>query len=358
LGKSWLLTISFKQRTAINLILFKDFMIWLKEIIFGAIFGVANIIPGVSGGTMALIMGFYHRLIIAIQNITPRSILNLLGILKFNRDGIQSFQVELKRIDAFFLFRLFIGAVFAIVVLAKLMTYLLTQWHDPTYGFFFGLVLLSVVAPYRLISKITPMVLLATLIASVMVIGLSKGVSGDDLIKKAQVKQELKVQKNSPTADSKNQNQTYKKYLLFFVMGAIAISAMILPGVSGSFLLILMGGYFEMLSAIVNRDFILLGSFAFGCLIGLMVFTRFLNMMLKRFHDLTLAFLLGLVAGSLWVIWPFKSSVKIGEEIIFLDNIIPSQFGTPEVITTMTAIVGMIIVFVFLKMENKDAANI
>jgi putative membrane protein len=333
-------------------------MIWIKEIFYGAIFGVANIIPGVSGGTMALIMGFYHRLIEAIQNITLKSILNMLAILKFNRNGIQSFQAELKRIDAFFLFRLFIGAIFAIVVLAKLMTYLLTQWHDPTYGFFFGLVLLSVVAPYRLISKITPIVLLVTLIASVMVIGLSKGVSGDDLIKKAQVKQELKVQKDSLTADSKPVNQTYKKYLLFFIMGAIAISAMILPGVSGSFLLILMGGYFEMLSAIVNRDFILLGSFALGCLIGLMVFTRFLNIMLKRFHDQTLAFLLGLVAGSLWVIWPFKNSVRIGDEVIFLDNMIPSQFGVSEVLTLMTVIVGMIVVFIFLKMENKDAASI
>lgn len=333
-------------------------MIWLKEIFFGAIFGVANIIPGVSGGTMALIMGFYHRLIMAIQNITFKSILNLLAILKFNRSGVQTFYGELKRIDAFFLLRLFIGAVFAIVILAKLMTYLLTQWHDPTYGFFFGLVVLSVVAPYRLISKITPVVLVISIIAAVMVIGLSSGVSGDDLIKKAQVKQELKMQKDNLQTESKSTNQSYKKYLLFFVMGAIAISAMILPGVSGSFLLILMGGYFDMLSAIVNRDFILLGSFAFGCLIGLMVFTRFLNMMLKRFHDLTLAFLLGLVAGSLWVIWPFKNSISIGEEVIFLDNMIPGQFGISEVLTLITAIAGMFIVYIFLKIDAKDVSNI
>ena len=333
-------------------------MIWVKEIIFGAIFGVANIIPGVSGGTMALIMGFYHRLIMAIQNITIKSILNLLAILKFNQKGVQVFQTELKNFDAYFLIRLFLGAIIAIVALAKLMTYLLTQWHNPTYGFFFGLVLLSVIAPYRLISKMTPMVILVAVIAAISVIGISSGVSGEDLIKKAQIKQELKVQNEAATTVSENGNQQYFKYLMFFIMGAIAISAMILPGVSGSFLLILMGGYFEILTAIVNRDLILLGSFALGCLIGLAVFTRFLNLMLKRFHDQTLAFLTGLVAGSLWVIWPFKNSVKIGEETIYLDNVFPNQIALSEGVTFIATLAGMIIVFIFLKMENQETPEI
>lgn len=333
-------------------------MIWLKEIFYGAIFGVANIIPGVSGGTMALIMGFYHRLITAIQNVNFKSIMNLLALFKFNRVGYQIFYAELKKIDAFFLIRLFIGAAFAIIALAKVMTYLLTQWHDPTYGFFFGLVLLSVVAPFQLIKKISPIVVIIAIVAAGLVIGSSNAVSSSELIKKAEVKQALKQQVNAVEKSPERQNKQYAKYFLFFIMGAIAISAMILPGVSGSFLLILMGGYFEMLTAIVNRDFILLGSFALGCLIGLVVFTRILNYMLNKFHDQTLAFLLGLVAGSLWVIWPFKNIAKVGEEIIYLNNTIPAQFGTSEMMTIATALVGMVIVYIFLKMENSKPVEI
>jgi uncharacterized membrane protein len=144
------------------------------------------------------------------------------------------------------------------------------------------------------------------------------------------------------------------RLFLMFAAGMIAISAMILPGISGSFLLLLMGAYFEILKAITYRDFLVLFVFALGCGIGILVFTRFLNFLLKRWHDLTMSFLLGLVLGSLWAIWPFKASTKVGDETIYLANQMPMAMSSDVVLTTLTFLLGSVIVAIFIWLEQKQ----
>ena len=331
----------------------------IKELFHGAVFGVANIIPGVSGGTLALVLGFYERLITAIHHISPTTLGVCINFFRFNRESADRLRDELKRIDAFFLARLGLGALIAIVALAKLMTYLLLEWHDPTYGFFFGLVLISVVSPYRLIVHKSISVFGAILVGAVFIWGLDNAVSGNILIEKARMKHTTTLQKTERNGDARapvrdnDQKRNPVVYLGFFTMGAIAISGMILPGISGSFLLLLMGGYFEILAAIVSRDFLLLGAFVLGCVVGIVLFTRILHYLLTTFHDCTLGTLVGLVLGSLWIIWPFKHTTLVGEETVYLDNRLPSSLGLTEWTTIIAAIVGMAVVSLLIKLEKE-----
>ena len=328
----------------------------IKYIFKGAVFGIANIIPGVSGGTMALVLGFYERLITAINHISLTTIKIFFNVLRFKKRYIDEFKSELIKIDALFLSTIAIGALTAIVALARLMTYLLIDWHDPTYGFFFGLVLLSTIAPYRLIKKKSLSVFISGIIAIVTVVAVSNAVTGDDLIEKEQKKYEIRM-KSQNSGDSSGEtektNRSASRFVVLFLMGAVSVSAMILPGVSGSFLLLLMGGYFEILQALSNRDLPVIAVFALGCVVGIMVFTRLLTYLLKNWHDQTMASLLGLVIGSLWIIWPFKTSVVVGNETIYLSNCLPDAFGMIEIWTLMAALTGMIIILLFTWYENK-----
>jgi putative membrane protein len=145
-----------------------------------------------------------------------------------------------------------------------------------------------------------------------------------------------------------------RSIVLFLIAGAVAISAMILPGISGSFVLLLMGVYFDVLACINERNFALLGIFALGCLIGMAVFSRLINFALERFHDATLAFLSGLVLGSLYAIWPFKSFAVVAGQRVDKANILPVGFGGNEILTVGTVIAGAAIVGVFIWIEIKQ----
>lgn len=284
----------------------------IRNFLKGAVIGVANIIPGVSGGTMALVMGIYERFINAIHNINGGTISALLGLLLFKKESWKKFKDEAERIDFMFLLMIAMGALASIAALANIMTMLLTEWHDPTYGFFFGLVALSAWAPFAMIkNKKAVVVWIAALVAAVLVVLTAEAVSsGDALIEKARVKQEMQL--NHDGAAQPAAAMTAGGLLYFFILGAVTISTMILPGVSGSFLLLLMGGYFEVLKAVATWDWLLLGTFALGCLVGILLFSRLLNFVMSRWHDKTMGFLLGLVAGSLWMIWPFKHTMQVG----------------------------------------------
>ena len=327
----------------------------LKDLFKGAVIGIANIIPGVSGGTMALVLGIYERLIDAIHNISSETILSTLRLFRFKKESVELFKTEMKRIDAVFLFTLGAGALSAIIALAKLMTYLLKHQHDPTYGFFFGLVLLSVVAPFQLIKKKTVPVFLAIIIAMSSVFAVSYAVSGDTMLHKAQKKHELSISASrsvhTPSAASQ-QRVKVLKYLYLFFLGAVSISAMILPGVSGSFLLLLLGGYFEILEAITTRNIPVLGVFALGCIVGILLFTRLLDFLLKKWYDQTMGFLVGLVIGSLWMIWPFKTSALVGDETVYLSTMIPMPFSATEILTVAAFITGSLIVAIMLIIES------
>jgi len=333
-----------------------------KNLFNGAIIGIANIIPGVSGGTMALILGFYERLISAINSISIKTIIIFLKLFSFKKETVKEFNDEFKRIDAGFLITIAVGALLSIVALAKLMPVLLSDYHDPTYGFFFGLILVSAISPYKLIKKKNIAVFLIAAFAILLIVLVSNAASGDKMLKKEQTKIELKQKKAVDKEINQSSEFDIKKLIFMFIIGAIAISAMILPGISGSFLLLLLGGYIEILKAVSEHNFPILISFGAGCIIGIALFSRLINYLLNKWHDLTMGFLVGLVAGSLWVIWPFKTMKIVGEgtvyaKKVYLSNIIPASFGSNEIYTAIAIITGSILVSILLLIESKSAKN-
>ncbi|MCP4129880.1 MAG: DUF368 domain-containing protein [bacterium] len=338
---------------------------FIRDIFKGGIVGIANIIPGVSGGTMLLILGIYERLISAIHNISPATIGIIFGVFRFNKESFDDFKAELERIDFYFLLKILVGALVAVVALASAMRYLLKELHDPTFGFFFGLVLVSIIAPYKMIKKITIACVIAALLACGTV-GFLAELSGSAQLKKEQIKCELEQSKTAAAAqaggkaapvEGKRGSGSSGKFLFYayiFLLGAISISAMILPGVSGSLLMLLMGGYFDVLQALTERDFLFIGVFGLGCLTGIALFSRLLNFLLERWHDITMSALLGLVLGSLWAIWPFKTFTTICDKRVDLSNTLPGGFDTSELYTVLAALVGIVLVGLLIWVESRN----
>ncbi len=329
---------------------------FFKELCFGTIIGVANVIPGVSGGTMALILGLYEQLITGINNISANTALLFIKSIFGSKEQKAAFFEEFKKIEGPLLFNLMIGALIAIFSLAKLMSYLLISHHDPTYGFFFGLVLISAANPWMLIRRKTVATIAAFLIALFGLIAISESASREDIIRKAEARQHVSVQvENHSGADIRTTE--IKKYVYYFVCGAISISAMILPGISGSFVLLLMGGYFDILHALSTFNIPVLFWFALGCILGLIAFVRLLHFLLERYYNPTMGFLLGLVIGSLWVIWPFKESVMVGSERVYLSNVIPATFGANEIATISAFCAGALVVAIMIVVGKKRAVR-
>ena len=135
---------------------------------------------------------------------------------------------------------------------------------------------------------------------------------------------------------------------------ALAISAMVLPGISGSFVLLLIGVYFKLLEAINNREVILIMCFMFGCLAGLLIFSRIMDFLLKKCYNITMSFMVGLMAGSLYVLWPFKATQLVGDKQVYLGNIVPSAFGQVEICSIVAAILGVVVIFGFYLFEKKN----
>ncbi len=261
-------------------------------IIKGALVGIANIIPGVSGGTFALILGIFDRLVGAINALNLTTVKVLFGtIVKgFNKEARIAFVEEWKRIDASFLVFLFIGVAIAIAGSTYLVDYLLKNYPSPTLAFFIGLILPSVAIPWAMMTKRG-----ASLLWVVPGIALTVGVS---------------TAMPESVAGSDNLG-------IAFATGAISVSAMILPGLSGSYVMLVMGQYQNVISnikstlnlvkGVVEIDAIVwLAVFALGLVIGIILFARLLHFLLKKFRSATMAFLIGLLLGSLWVLWPFK----------------------------------------------------
>ena len=247
-------------------------------IIRGMAIGAANVIPGVSGGTIALITGIYPEIIDSLKSFGWKTIKLLL------KGQLSRF---FSKINGSFITSVGIGVLASIFTLAKALNHLLTNHLTLTMSFFFGLILASVYLVYKQINKWNWICTLAAIAG----IGLASTIL---LIEPLQ----------------ENPSPIY-----IFLCGVIAMSSMILPGISGSFILILMGNYALVLGAVsdirnLNSSLPIVLPFVGGCAIGLLGFSRILAIVLEKFKATTMALLTGFIIGSLAVIWPWKEEIK------------------------------------------------
>ncbi|TIH09356.1 DUF368 domain-containing protein [Pseudomonas leptonychotis] len=269
----------------------KYFLLYAKGIAMGA----ADVVPGVSGGTVAFITGIYDELLRSISSVPVA-----LGLLLRGR-----IVGAWKAANATFLLVLLLGIMTSVLSLARLITYLLVEQPIPVWSFFFGLIVVSTHLVVREIERWN----------WTRVVSLVLGAAFAYWITVA-----------SPL-------QLGHDPLSLFFAGAIAICAMILPGISGSFILLLLGLYSFVLTAVKGLDISVLLIFASGCLIGIVSFAGFLRWLLARWRDLTLAFLTGLMVGSLNKVWPWKETLtwrtdSHGEQVPLLQaNLWPAQFA-------------------------------
>jgi putative membrane protein len=262
-------------------------------VIKGGLIGIANIIPGVSGGTFALILGLFDRLVGALNAVGWRTVKACFGLVTglLKKPARQRFVDEMRRIDLLFLILLMVGAMATIFSSSFLIDYLLREQYSPTLAFFVGLILPSISVPFAMMDKRG-----ARLLWVIPGIALTVGVS---------------LAMPESTAGSDNP-------AVAAGTGALAISAMILPGISGSYVMLVLGQYQNFLAkltglqrgvaggAIDVEAVIWLAALGIGMVVGVLVFARVLTFLLKRFKSATMAFLIGLLLGSLWVLWPFK----------------------------------------------------
>ena len=239
----------------------------------GFAMGCADVVPGVSGGTMAFILGIYEELVMSIRAGARGPFWRALVKL-----DIRS---ALAAVNAPFLAAVLAGIAIAIVTLAPGLEWLFEHRPVLLWSFFFGLVLASIVTVRKRIERWT-----APLFAA-----LAAGAGGAFYLVGA-----------VPV-------QTPEAAWFLFLSGMLAICAMILPGISGSFILVLLGKYQFVLAAVNQRDLVSLGIVALGAVVGVVSFAQVLAWLFKRYHDLTVALLIGLMAGSLRKVWPWKETV-------------------------------------------------
>ena len=244
----------------------------------GAIIGLANVIPGVSGGTMALLLGIYEKLIDQIKAFNMHN-LKLLCALRFARLA--------KAIDLPFLFALALGLVLSIISLTKLLAWLYSDYRIFTLAFFFGLVLASVVSVWRHLDNPTWKDQIFTALGVLFGVWI------------------VTLDPNTP-----NPNTIY-----IFICGVIAIVSMILPGLSGSFVLLIMGNYFLIFKALNDLNFNILLPFMLGCGFGLISFSHVLSWLLRKFKNQTLSTLAGFIVASLIILWPWTKPIYTSKTI-------------------------------------------
>jgi putative membrane protein len=290
--------------------------------------GSADVVPGVSGGTMAFILGIYEELVESVRAVgRPPFLRALLG---------RRVREALGLVNAPFLVAVAAGILTAVLSLAKLLSWLLV--HEPVllWSFFFGLVLASVAVVSTRVTRWTPALgaaLAAGTVGAFVLVGL--------------------VPVQTPEAP-----------WFLFLSGAVAICAMILPGISGSFILVLLGKYEFLLAALNQRDIPTISWFLAGIVVGIVSFAQLLGWFFKRHHDLTVALLTGLMLGSLRKVWPWKLTLELvegrhGKQIPAVqENVLPAlkvagALNTEILAALALAIAGLAVVLVLERLARR-----
>jgi len=288
----------------------------------GMAMGIAELVPGVSGGTIAFVTGIYEEFITSINNID----LTTLKVLK--EGGSKMFW---NKLNGNFLLALVIGMMISIFSLSKVIAWLLEDHPIVTWSFFFGLVFASVIFVAKSIKKWNVLAILLFIIGSASA---------------------FYITTLPPSASSGSLS-------FIFLSGAVAICAMVLPGISGSFILVLLGSYKTVLKAVNEKDFGIIVIFAFGAAFGILSFARVLKWMFTNYKDATLAILTGFILGSLNKIWPWKNIIEIiqigKKEITIDENISPFAFQGDNQLTfaIFAAVIGFSLIFILEKSASK-----
>nr|WP_269783337.1 DUF368 domain-containing protein [Marinibactrum halimedae] len=289
--------------------------------------GAADVVPGVSGGTIAFITGIYEELLDSIRKIGPNTLKALLN------EGIPG---AWRQCNGAFLASIFGGIAISMVSFARMITWALENHPILVWSFFFGLVAASVVYIFRQLTSVSWREIMALAIG----LGLAVFVS---------------VARPVALPDY---------WWVVMLSGSVAICAMILPGISGSFILLLIGIYPVFIGAIESFNLPLIASFLLGCGVGLLAFSHVLSWLLKHYHNVTLALLTGFLMGSLNVIWPWKQILETtvdrhGEVIpLVQQNILPltyeSLIGLPS---QLWPAIGVMFLGLFLVLGLEAISN-
>jgi putative membrane protein len=294
----------------------------------GAGMGAANVIPGVSGGTIALITGIFEKLIHSIKS--------------FDLDAVRllfagKFRMFSRHVNLDFLIAVFAGIAVSIISLAKLLDYLFNNYPVYVWAYFFGLILASIYFVGKTISHWYFSVILSMAAGTAIAILISV---------------------LSPAVENDN-------FIYLLLCGIVAICSMILPGLSGSFVLVLMGNYkLVMINAVSNFRLEILIPVFLGAVFGLLAFSRFLSWIYRNFRDQTIALLTGFILGSLSILWPWQEPVimtdvsgnpilKDGEHIISgYKKFIPAEFNQEVIFVLVLVLTGFITILVIERLAQ------
>lgn len=303
----------------------RKFIHYLIISLKGMAMGAADVVPGVSGGTIAFISGIYEELLTSISSVNFKT----LKLLKTN--GVKA---AWKAVNGNFLLALFIGIFISIISLAKLISWLLENKPIMVWAFFFGLVLASILYIGKQITKWNGLTVVSLILGASIAFFIT-------------TLQPLISENSSP--------------LFIFLAGAIAICAMILPGISGAFILVLLGAYKPVLEAIHNRDFKLVAILFGGAVVGLLSFSKVLKWLFNNYRNYTLAVLTGFILGSLNKIWPWKETLtwrinSHGIKVPFNEqSISPLSFNGDSQLTIaiLLSVIGFLVIILLEKVADK-----
>lgn len=282
--------------------------------------GAADVVPGVSGGTIAFITGIYEELLGSIRSVngTALKLLTKLDVKGF-----------WKHINGNFLLVLLSGIAASVITLSRLILFLLENYPEMVWAFFFGLILASAWLVGKKISRWSAPILLSGFLGFALAFYITMA---------------------SPT-------ETPTDLWFIFIAGSVAICAMILPGISGSFILVLLAKYEYILGAVKDLKLSVIIAFAAGCVTGILTFSHLLNWMLKKYYNLTIALLTGFMLGSLNKVWPWKETLLTYADRhgvlkpLKQQNVLPTDYFTitgqdPHLIASIVlAIVGFLLVY-------------